>query len=280
MPDKDRSPSGSFFGGLRRSSRSPQYREKFSARVLTNSHIGVTHKREGGPLRILGRVFSGGLKQDFGGGFMRQISRPTALAIMAVALGIATLDGEAVWRAARAGGTQGINAWIVAVNIPGASAIAQIGTFVDGGTLDPSPIGKPCANPSPIPTKFPGYTGQGAVLDPNRILVGSRSNFGAPRAIGVGQEGSFLSIDPSGPGILKVPPNFASAGDQASTPGGAVQMFSANSPFWTNSQNNSGANTAKYTGVSDCRRQPDGFRNRALPSLRARVGHPDQLADA
>jgi len=211
---------------------------------------------------------------------MRQISRPTALAIMAVALGIATLDGEAVWRAARAGGTQGINARIVAVNIPGASAIAQIGTFVNGGTLDPSPIGKPCANPSPIPTKFPGYTGQGAVLDPNRILVGSRSNFGAPRAIGVGQEGSFLSIDPSGPGILNVPPNFASAGDQASTPGGAVQMFSANSPFWTNSQNNSGANTAKYTGVSDCRRQPDGFRNRALPSLRARVGHPDQLADA
>jgi len=182
---------------------------------------------------------------------MRQISRPTALAIMAVALGIATLDEEAVWRAARAGGTQGINARIVAVNIPGASAIAQIGTFVNGGTLDPSPIGKPCANPSPIPTKFPGYTGQGAVLDPNRILVGSRSNFGAPRAIGVGQEGSFLSIDPSGPGILNVPPNFASAGDQASTPGGAVQMFSANSPFWTNSQNNSGANTAKYTGVSN-----------------------------
>ena len=32
----------------------------------------------------------------------------------------------------------------------------------------------------------------GAVLDPNRILVGSRSNFGARLAPGVGQEGSFL----------------------------------------------------------------------------------------
>jgi hypothetical protein len=67
------------------------------------------------------------------------------------------------------------------------------------------------------------------VLDPNRILVGSRSNFGAPLAMGVGEEGSFLSIDPSGPGILSIPPNFARSGDQASTFGGAVQMFSANS---------------------------------------------------
>ena len=32
---------------------------------------------------------------------------------------------------------------------------------------------------------------------------------GAPLAVGVGQEGSFLSIDPSGPGILHVPPDFA-----------------------------------------------------------------------
>jgi hypothetical protein len=187
---------------------------------------------------------------------MIKISKITALGIMAVAAGIATLDIEAAWRAARADGIPDINARIVAVNIPGASAIAQVGTFVPpGGTLDPSPIGKLCANPSPIPTKFPGYTGQGAVLDPNRILVGSRSNFGAPRAIGVGQEGSFLSIDPSGPGILKVPPNFANnvsiTVPQPSTLNGAVQMFSANSPFWTNSQNNSGANTAKYTGVSN-----------------------------
>jgi hypothetical protein len=91
----------------------------------------------------------------------------------------------------------------------------------------------------------------GAVLDPKRILVGSRSNFGAPLAVGVGQEGSFLSIDPSGPAVLIVPPNFAASGIQASTLAGAVQMFSANSPHWYNSVNNLGANTASYTGVSN-----------------------------
>jgi hypothetical protein len=89
------------------------------------------------------------------------------------------------------------------------------------------------------------------VPDPNRILVGSRSNFGAPLAIGVGRQGSFLSIDPTGPGILRVPPDFAQSGDQASTLGGAVQMFSANSAHWLNGVNNPGASTASYTGVSN-----------------------------
>ena len=46
-------------------------------------------------------------------------------------------------------------------------------------------------------------------FDPHRILVGSRSNFGAPLAIGVGQQGSFLSIDRRAGDILIVPPNFA-----------------------------------------------------------------------
>jgi hypothetical protein len=91
------------------------------------------------------------------------------------------------------------------------------------------------------------------VLDPKRILVGSRSNFGAPLALNVGQEGSFLSIDPSlPPGVPRfVPPNFAQSGLQASALGGLVQMFSANSPNWYNGKNNPGANTASYTGVSN-----------------------------
>jgi hypothetical protein len=82
-------------------------------------------------------------------------------------------------------------------------------------------------------------------------LVGSRSNFGAQRAIGVGQEGSFLSIDPSDSTVLSVPTTFASSGLQASTPGGYVQMFSANSPNWLNSINNPNAKTALFTGVSN-----------------------------
>src|SRR5262249_61739217 len=123
--------------------------------------------------------------------------------------------------------------------IPGASAISQVGTFLN------NPVPPACAHP--IPTLFPSYIQPGKVLDPNRILVGSQSNFGAPPAIGVGTEGSFLSIDPSGPGILSVPPDFAQSGVQASTLGGAVQMFSANSPHWLNGVNNSGASTALFT---------------------------------
>ncbi len=174
---------------------------------------------------------------------MGQTRRHTALGIMAVTAGIAVLGGEIAWPAARAQTTvPGLEARVVAINIPGASAIAQVGTFLN---VPPPPCGRP------IPTFFPSYIQPGAVLDPNRLLVGSQSNFGAPLAMGVGEEGSFLSIDPSGPGILSVPPNFARSGDQASTLGGAVQMFSANSPRWLNSVNNPGANTKQYSGVSN-----------------------------
>jgi hypothetical protein len=174
---------------------------------------------------------------------MRQFGRRAALGLMALTAGIAVLGGEEGGRAARAQGIAGADARIVALNIPGASAIAEVGAF-----LNVPPPGA-CANP--IPSKFPTYIQPGAVLDPKRILVGSRSNFGAPLASGGGQEGSFLSIDPSGPSVLRVPANFAQSGGQASTLGGAVQMFSANSPHWLNSVNNPGANTASYAGVSN-----------------------------
>jgi hypothetical protein len=178
---------------------------------------------------------------------MAQIRR-TVLGILALITGIAVIDGKAAW----AQGIPSLDARVIAINIPGASAVSQVGTFIPG---PPTPFGQ-CTLPHPIPNNFPSYIQTGAVLDPNRILVGSRSNFGAPLAIGVGQEGSFLSIDPSGPGVLSVPPNFAQGVDpksdpQPSTLGGAVQMFSANSPSWKNGVNNSGANTAQYTGVSN-----------------------------
>jgi hypothetical protein len=174
---------------------------------------------------------------------MNLISRPTVVGIMVLVTGIAILDGGAAWRAARAHEIRDVDARVVAIDIPGASAISQVGTFLN------VPPPQACANP--IPTKFPTYIQPSAVLDPNRVLVGSRSNFGAPRAVGVGQEGSLLSIDPNGPGILTVPTNFARSGVQASTLGGAVQMFSANSPHWLNGVNNPGANTALFSGVTN-----------------------------
>jgi hypothetical protein len=89
------------------------------------------------------------------------------------------------------------------------------------------------------------------VLDPARLLVGSASNFGAPLPPSGGLQGSLLSIDPSGSGTLVVPRNFDTKGDQEATLGGAVQMFSANSPFWLNSVNNPNAVTAQYAGVGN-----------------------------
>jgi len=137
----------------------------------------------------------------------------------------------------------GINARLVAINIPGASAIAQIGTFLN--------VAPPNSCSNPIPSKFSTYIQPGAVLDPNRLLVGSTSNFGAPVAAGGAADGSFLSIDPGGFRTLSVPPGFAASGTQASVLGGAVQMFSANSPNWLNGVNNSGANTKGFAGVSN-----------------------------
>ena len=141
------------------------------------------------------------------------------------------------------GPLSGVDARIVAVDIPGASAVAQIGTFLN------VPPPQACANP--IPTKFPSYILPGAVLDPNRILVATQWNFGAPLAVGAGAQGAFLSIDPRGAHPLFIPPTFARSGVQASTLGGAVQMFSANSPHWLNGVNNPSALTKQFTGVSN-----------------------------
>jgi hypothetical protein len=159
----------------------------------------------------------------------------------------AVVGGDAAWQVAQAQAVTSIEARVIAENIPGASAISQVGTFIPG---PPTPFGL-CTLPHPIPGFSSGaFIKTGAVLDPNRILVGSRSNFGAPLA-SLGQEGSFLSIDPSGPGVLSVPPNFAQSGDQSSALDGAVQMFSANSPHWLNAVNNSSAFSYHYTGVSN-----------------------------
>jgi hypothetical protein len=152
-------------------------------------------------------------------------------------------EQSATSQAAREHPITNVNAHVIAINIPGASAISQVGTFLN------NPVPPACAHP--IPTLFSSYIQPGEVLDPNRILVGSRSNFGAPLAAGAGAEGSFLSIDPGGPGILRVPRDFAQSGNQSSTLGRAVQMFSANSPYWYNDVNNSGANTRSFTGVSN-----------------------------
>jgi hypothetical protein len=131
---------------------------------------------------------------------------------------------------------------IVAVGVSGASAISPVGTFLPGGPIHDNPA-------------FAAYTQPGRILDPARILVGSRSNFGAPVANPDQRQGSFLSIDPRGTDILVIPRDFAAAGGQVSILGGRVQLYSAQSPAFLNGINTPKAVTAGFTGVSN----PLGF---------------------
>jgi hypothetical protein len=121
---------------------------------------------------------------------------------------------------------------VIATGIPGAGAICQVGTFHLGG---PFP-GRPEVQP-------------GAILAPERLLIASSSNFGAPLARDDQAPGSILSIDPAGERV-DVPPDFASAGGQASANHGRLQLYTANSPAFLNSLNNPAATTADEPAVS------------------------------
>jgi len=127
---------------------------------------------------------------------------------------------------------------IVAVGIPGASTVTAVGTFLPGGPIHDKPA-------------LHAFTAPGQMLDPVRILVGSSSNFGAPLARTDQLPGSFLSIDPTGPATLVIPADFASAGGQASTLGGSVQVFTGNNAAFLNSVADPLAVTAHFTGASN-----------------------------
>ena len=127
---------------------------------------------------------------------------------------------------------------IVAVGIPGASAISAVGKFLPGGPIHDKP-------------EFRAFTQPRQILDPIRILVGSRSNFGAPVANSDQSEGSFLSIDPTGKEPLVIPLDFASGDGQASALGGRVQLFTAQSSAFRNGIDNPAAVTAGFTGASN-----------------------------
>jgi len=126
----------------------------------------------------------------------------------------------------------------VAVGLPGAGPVTSVGRFLPGGPINDN-------------TAFKPFTEPGRMLDPNRILVGSASNFGAPPAVPDEMPGSVLSIDPSGTAVLTVPSQFAAAGAQASTLDGKVQLFSADSPAFVNGVTNPRADTANQPGVSN-----------------------------
>ena len=115
---------------------------------------------------------------------------------------------------------------------------SPVGRFLPGGPIHDT-------------AAFAAFTQPGRVLDPNRLLVGSSSNFGAPLADPSQAPGSLLSIDPSGDSPLVVPPSFAAADGQVATLGGRVQLFSAQSPAFLNGLDTPVAVTAGMAGVSN-----------------------------
>jgi hypothetical protein len=165
-------------------------------------------------------------------------TRRTAKNVLAVLAGLAVVAGGGPAAAAPAGGVESVVSRMVAVGIPNASAISPVGAFLPGGPIHDNPA-------------FAAYTQPGRILDPARILVASRSNFGAPAANPHWDEGALLSIDPRGAGPLVVPARFAAAGGQTSTLNGRVQMFSSQSASFINGINNPQAATAGFTGVSN-----------------------------
>jgi hypothetical protein len=107
---------------------------------------------------------------------MRQISKRLAVKIVALTAAIVVPGGGAAWRSAWAQSIRGVDARLIAINVPGASAMAQVGTFLNN----------PAACARPIPTLFPSYIQPGAVLDPVR----------SPRVSGR-KAPSFLSTRPA-----------------------------------------------------------------------------------
>jgi uncharacterized integral membrane protein (TIGR00698 family) len=127
---------------------------------------------------------------------------------------------------------------VLATGIPGAGAVSPVGKFHPG---------------SPIHDKrgFSAATQPGEVLDPTRLLVASTSNFGAPAARADWATGAILSLSTGAPAPLAVPSDFATSGEQAGTPGGAVQLYTAQATSFLNRLPSPGAVTADMPAVSN-----------------------------
>lgn len=151
-------------------------------------------------------------------------------------LAIVALVGALV--SACGGGSEPLEARIVAVGIPGAGPVTAVGTFLPGGPINDKP-------------EFNVYTELGRVLESERILVGSPSNFGAVQAIEKDMPGSIISIDPRSAEVLRVPPDFATSGGQATASGDLIQLYSAQSAAFLNSVTSPDAATAGSAAVSN-----------------------------
>jgi len=126
---------------------------------------------------------------------------------------------------------------IIADGIPGAGAICQIGTFHQGGPFVSNSV-------------FATSTLPGQILDKNRILVASSSNFGELLGRPDQSEGSILSIDPNGGPVL-IPHKFATPGGQVNILNGRVMLFAANNMAFSNNVFNPDSITNNEMSVSN-----------------------------
>jgi hypothetical protein len=153
------------------------------------------------------------------------------LAAMAIGPGVA---GEATPK------TFQLQARVVAVGLPGVAGVRQVGRFHSGGPIPGNP-------------EFLMSTAPGRVLDPERVMVAAGSNFGAPLGNTAHAAGSVLSIDPRGGpagATLIVPKTFAETGGGHGAAGGAILLYTSQSPAFQNRHYNGKSRTADFTAAS------------------------------
>ena len=160
----------------------------------------------------------------------------------AVALLLGMCIGTAFGQTTQATPTPVVTTWrlqarVVAVGLPGVAGVRQVGRFHAGGPIPGNP-------------EFLLQTDAGRVLDPQRLLVAVASNFGAPLGTPGFRQGAILSIDPRGSNPLVLPRGFAGTGGQVQTAGGAIQVYSAQSPGFLNARFNQGARTAAQAAAA------------------------------
>ena len=178
---------------------------------------------------------------------MRRFGVLSSVVVLPVILAVVVITAQNLTSAARdddddEDGPRPLTATVVATGIPGAGAIAQAGTFHKGGPFAPGGALAAASHP---------------VLDRERLLVASSSNFGAPPARRTEAPGSILSLDISR-GVVNVPADFARpdlspptiATGQPYAAGGAVILYTAQSPAFLNGKNNPAAVTADRPSVS------------------------------
>lgn len=165
------------------------------------------------------------------------LPRLSALAMSVVGLCASTQVMAEAPTPAAAGTTWQLQSRIVAVGLSGVSGVRQVGRFHTGGPIPGNP-------------EFLLRTDIGRMLDAQRVLVAVDSNYGAPPAVPGLSLGAVLSIDTRHPATLIVPPDFAASGHQAATLGGAVQLYSAQSPAFLNRRYNPQSHTSAQTAVA------------------------------